>query len=120
MAEIMRIELTRMCCAAEVVFPDRSEPLPALPVDRDVDESEPLAAVEVRGFEPLPGIESVVPVTSMRCPLWLFSSLSCPSRMYEVVPPDGVLVLVFFRPLAAVPLVLPVVAVAELDADPPE
>jgi hypothetical protein len=122
----MRIELTRMCCGADAVFPDLSEPLPAglpspaLLVERGVDESGPLVVVELFGFEPLAGIEVVAPVTSMRCPWCLFSSVSWPSRMYAVPTPEVERELAPW-PLAAVPpVVLPVVAVAEPDPDLPE
>jgi hypothetical protein len=70
LAAIMRIELTRMCCA-DAVLPEALPvelALPALAVARDVDEPEP-DVVELCGFEPPAGIESGVPVTSMRCPL---------------------------------------------------
>ena len=76
--------------AVDAVFPDLSEPIaagsppPVLLVGRDVDESAPVVVVELCAFEPLAGKEFVVPVTSMRCPLWLFSSVSCPSRTYVV------------------------------------
>jgi hypothetical protein len=124
--ETMRTELTRMCCGVDAVFPDLSEPLgaglppPVLLVGRDVDESAPVVVVELCGFEALAGNEFVVPVTSMRCPLWLFSSVSWPSRMYAVPAPEVERELAPW-PLAAVPLVvLPVVAVVEPDADLPE
>ena len=116
-----------MCCGVDAVFPDLSEPLaaglppPVLLVGRDVDESAPVVVVALCGFEPLAGKEFVVPVTSMRCPLWLFSSVSCPSRTYAVPAPGAELELAPWPVGAAAPLVvLPVVAVAEPDADLPE
>jgi hypothetical protein len=115
-----------MCSGADAVFPDLSEPLaaglppPALLVGRDVDDSAPVVVVELCGFEALAGNEFVVPVTSMRCPLWLFSSVSWPSRMYAVPAPEVGRELAPWS-LAAVPrVVLPVVALVEPDADLPE
>jgi hypothetical protein len=124
--ETMRTEVPRMCCGVDAVFPDLSEllaaglPPPVPLVGRDADESPPVVVVELCGFEALAGKEVVVPVTSMRCPLWLFSSVSWPSRMYAVPAPEVELELAP-RPLAVVPpVVLPVVAVVEPDPDLPE
>ena len=122
-AEIMRTELTRTCWLPPMV-PDLSEPLPPVAVvllpeellEPDVDDPEPPVVVELES-EPLPGrrVESIVPVTSIRWPTWLFSSVSRPSRTYVLPIADVAALPLLSLPVAPVPpLVLPVVA------DPPE
>ena len=70
-------------------------------------EAEPLVVVEVAADED--PLFSRVPVTSMRCPTWFFSSLLLPSRMYEA-PCAAELEAVPVVPVAVVPaVVLPAV-----------